>query len=95
MTYSFHTLEGFQLPLFRGVDPYYLKNPQIENLLEPSIEEQFLKRVLGGRETLKAREGTATDRAVSNSAHGWIESHLVKRQRKNGEVWECKQPWLH
>ena len=94
MTYSFHTLEGFQLPLFRGVDPYYLKNPQLD-LLEPSIEEQFTKRVLGGRESLKAREDNATDRYVKNSAHGWIEFHMVKRQRKNGDVWETKQAWLH
>ena len=95
MTYSFHTLEGFQLPLFRGVDPYYLRNPQIENLRVPSIKEQFTKRVLGGNETLKAREGNATDGYVKNSAHGWIEFHQVKRQRKNGEVWETKQAWLH
>jgi len=93
MTYSFHTLEGFQLPLFRGVDPYYLKNPQLD-LLKPSIEEQFTKRVLGGRESLKAREDNATDR-YGKSAHGWIEFHQVKRQRKNGEVWETKQAWLH
>ncbi|MCY7278875.1 MAG: hypothetical protein LH702_35350 [Phormidesmis sp. CAN_BIN44] len=95
MTYSFHRLEGFQLPLFRGVDPYYLQNPQIEDLRVPSLDEQFLKRVLGGSETLKAREGGATDGYVKNHAHGWIEFHQVKRQRKNGEVWECKQAWLH
>ena len=94
MTYSFHTLEGFQLPLFRGVDPYYLKNPQLD-LLEPSIEEQFTKRVLGGRESLKAREQGATHEYVKNSAHGWIEFHQVKRQRKNGDIWETKQAWLH
>lgn len=94
MTYSFPTLEGFQLPLFRGVDPYYLRNPQIENLRVPSIKEQFTKRVLGGNETLKAREGNATD-GYGKSAHGWIEFHQVKRRRKNGEVWETKQAWLH
>lgn len=94
MTYSFHTLEGFQLPLFEGIDPYYVANPQIENLLEPDIEE-FHKRVLGGNETLKARESNATDRYAKNSAHGWIEFHQVKRLRKDGDVWEGKQAWLH
>ena len=94
MTYSFHTLEGFQLPLFRGVDPYYLKNPQMENLRESSIEEQFAKRVLGGSETPKTRESNATY-GYGKSAHGWIEFHMVKRQRKNGDIWETKQAWLH
>lgn len=46
-----------------------------------SFDEQIAKRVLGGSETL--------------TAHGWIEFRAVKRKRKNGDVWECKQAWLH
>lgn len=94
MTYSFHALEGFQLPLFKGVDSYYVANPTNGKVLEPSIEDLH-KRVLGGNETPKTHERDATDRHVKNSAHGWIEFHQVKRQRKNGEVWETKQAWLH
>ncbi len=40
-------------------------------------------------------ERRISQRNLGDAAHGWIEFHQVKRQRKNGDVWECKQAWLH
>lgn len=84
-------LEGFQLPLFRGIDPYYLGNVQRGSVLDLNDTE----RVLGGAETLKAREQNAICEEIRDSAHGWIEFRQIKRLRKSGDVWECKQAWLH
>ena len=92
MTYSPSILVK-RSPAGHGRDPNRVQLSLLE-FDPPTVEKLHTKRVLGGRETLKAREGNATD-GYGKSAHGWIEFHMVKRQRKNGDIWETKQAWLH
>lgn len=54
---------------------------QLETTATPPLRAAPEKRVLGGEERSRGC--------------GWIEWHSVKRKRKNGDVWECQQPWLH
>ncbi|MBN8561100.1 MAG: hypothetical protein J0L70_11290 [Leptolyngbya sp. UWPOB_LEPTO1] len=58
---------------------------QEESELSPN--GHAIQRVLGGEDD--------TIRPPSTHSCGWIEFHTVRRKRKNGDIWETKQPWLH
>jgi hypothetical protein len=58
---------------------------------EPSPNGHATKRVLGGVDDATGKE----TRPPSTHSCGWIEFHSVRRKRKNGDIWETKQAWLH
>jgi len=93
MTYSPSILVK-RSPAGHGRDPDRVQLSLLE-FDPPTVEKLRVKRVLGGHQSYQVREGNATGRYVKNPAHGWIEFHMVKRQRKNGDIWETKQAWLH
>ena len=147
MTYSYHRLEGVQLPLFEGVDPYREPTDRRKVLTQSSIEESPTERVLGGdhvefelwiygeyrriqgvaipltypqgsvlvdyeiaispgkihqgqvqllaSEVQRQTHRESIEPAIGNNKRGWIEIRKVRRWRKNGDLWECDQAWLH
>ncbi len=58
---------------------------------ESSPNGHATQRVLGGEDDTTGIK----KRPPSTHSCGWIEFHTVRRKRKNGDIWETKQAWLH